>query len=113
LLGFCFRILPPSPSDKRKEETTKLQNKNNTKPLSAVSSFHSCYCSIEVLTSRSEIQEKEEKLDGDAAVNKLFRDIYQSSDEDMRRAMSKSFVRFLHCCLLLMPYTIQDKYILL
>lgn len=37
-------------------------------------------------------EEKEEKLDGDAAVNKLFRDIYQSSDEDMRRAMSKSFV---------------------
>ncbi|XP_059442465.1 protein SGT1 homolog B-like [Corylus avellana] len=37
-------------------------------------------------------EEKEEKLDGDAAVNKLFRDIYQNSDEDMRRAMSKSFV---------------------
>lgn len=41
------------------------------------------------------LQEKEEKLDGDAAVNKLFRDIYQSADEDMRRAMSKSFVSLL------------------
>ncbi|XP_062147157.1 protein SGT1 homolog [Alnus glutinosa] len=44
------------------------------------------------LESQLKKEEKEEKLDGDAAVNKLFRDIYQSSDEDMRRAMSKSFV---------------------
>jgi len=42
----------------------------------------------------SGFQEKEEKLDGDAALNKLFRDIYQNADEDMRRAMSKSFVRY-------------------
>lgn len=38
-------------------------------------------------------QEKEEKLDGDAALNKFFRDIYQDADEDTRRAMRKSFVR--------------------
>ncbi|KAF9617768.1 hypothetical protein IFM89_038530 [Coptis chinensis] len=37
-------------------------------------------------------EEKEEKLDGDAALNKFFRDIYQGSDDDIRRAMSKSFV---------------------
>ncbi|XP_072999311.1 protein SGT1 homolog [Typha latifolia] len=37
-------------------------------------------------------EEKEEKLDGDAALNKMFRDIYQDADEDTRRAMSKSFI---------------------
>lgn len=36
-------------------------------------------------------EEKEEKLDGDAAVNKMFGEIYRNSDEDVRRAMIKSF----------------------
>ncbi|RWR80210.1 suppressor of G2 allele of SKP1 [Cinnamomum micranthum f. kanehirae] len=37
-------------------------------------------------------EEKTEKLDGDAGLNKLFRDIYQDADDDTRRAMRKSFV---------------------
>ncbi|EYU19596.1 hypothetical protein MIMGU_mgv11b019196mg, partial [Erythranthe guttata] len=36
--------------------------------------------------------EKDEKLDGDAALNKFFKDIYGDADEDTKRAMSKSFI---------------------
>jgi len=40
------------------------------------------------------LQEKYENLDGDAALNKFFPEIYQDADEDTRRAMKKSFVSF-------------------
>lgn len=37
-------------------------------------------------------QEKEEKLEGDAALNDFFQKLYGDADEDTRRAMMKSFV---------------------
>lgn len=44
------------------------------------------------LEAQVKAEEKDEKLDGDAALNKLFRDIFSNADEDARRAMTKSFV---------------------
>ncbi|XP_071732626.1 protein SGT1 homolog B-like [Rutidosis leptorrhynchoides] len=69
--------------------TSNVSSVSNQRPTYPSSKPTKDWDKLEALVKK---EEKDEKLDGDAALNKFFRDIYSDADEDTRRAMRKSFV---------------------
>ena len=65
---------------------TQVSTSYNTKPKA-----YSSNKDWDAIGTDLKKQEEEEKLEGEDALNKLFRDIYSKANEETRRAMNKSF----------------------
>lgn len=64
---------------------------SNSPPDQYPSSSH-CTRKWDEMVSNINEEEKNEKLEGDAALNKLFQQIYSDGTDEVKRAMNKSFV---------------------
>ncbi|KAM7499719.1 hypothetical protein LguiA_024133 [Lonicera macranthoides] len=84
------RVLVSYPVPVWGTESLSLHSTGNQKP--AYPSSKPKTVDWDKLEAQVKKEEKEEKLDGDEALNKFFQDIYKDADEDTRRAMRKSFI---------------------
>uniref|UniRef100_A0A1I7U771 SGT1 n=1 Tax=Caenorhabditis tropicalis TaxID=1561998 RepID=A0A1I7U771_9PELO len=60
-------------------------------PIPATTSTTSVKKNWDAIEKQAIKDEEDEKLEGDAAVNKMFRKIYDDANDDVRRAMMKSY----------------------
>lgn len=72
-LNFCFSVIPVLISDQYPSSSHYTRNWDK-------------------LVGDIKEEEKSEKLEGDAALNKLFQQIYSDGSDEVKRAMNKSFV---------------------
>lgn len=81
--------------DRTVDTTIKHFNPGQTTAADIVHKYPSsshCRHNWDEMEAQMKAEEKDEKLEGDAALNKLFQQIYADGNEETRRAMNKSFM---------------------